>query len=462
MTQFKYTNTEKDINKIFKYNCDLSEELRNDKELCSLRNEADERINSSVELLKTLGYEKFIDKSNENHTKKQTKILKLQNWEDIVKEANEIYDNDIIIEDLLTKEEIEKAYEEREEIERKFSDYTGICNKTDLKFLIIAIGLQVAKVFLFPYIAKKYEYGESFDKSKRLAHDDKTIKTAQKEANNQYKKEKLKNHKNGYWINILYQPPAYDTINGSKKLGLNISGTSHRLYTLGHDPILGWIFGTANILTDVITFNDFRSFRVVRKPKPMHITKEKISIIDMFQESYQTIKDDYLNLPAAVFAQYQHLKSDVNTKMGLPVPIISTFNEQFASKLYSNQYDALCFERDLKIVGASFFTSLLIDMVIGLVHGLYRKPDENKDLYEVRTRKILLISNSIATSSTILNTYFTKNKKNLDIGSVFNTLIHLLTDIRFLLKIKDEFTGNEINKKLQSEIRKIEDMYNNF
>ena len=79
MTQFKYTNTEKDINKIFKYNCDLSEELRNDKELCSLRNEADERINSSVELLKTLGYEKFLDKSNENHTKKQTKILKLQN-----------------------------------------------------------------------------------------------------------------------------------------------------------------------------------------------------------------------------------------------------------------------------------------------------------------------------------------------------------------------------------------------
>ena len=78
--------------------------------------------------------------------------------------------------------------------------------------------------------------------------------------------------------------------------------------------------------------------------------------------------------------------------MGLPVPFLSSINENFSSKLYSEHYDALCFSRDLKIVGASFAVSKIIDIIITLTHGLFRKPDENQDLYEVKTRKILLIS----------------------------------------------------------------------
>ena len=41
-------------------------------------------------------------------------------------------------------------------------------------------------------------------------------------------------------------------------------------------------------------------------------------------------KADYLNLPAAIFAQGCHLKSDKFTKLGLPVPILETINPEFA------------------------------------------------------------------------------------------------------------------------------------
>ena len=34
----------------------------------------------------------------------------------------------------------------------------------------------------------------------------------------------------------------------------------------------------------------------------------------------------------------------------------------------------------------------LFDIIITLAHGLFRKENEDKDLFEVRTRKILLIS----------------------------------------------------------------------
>ena len=333
------------------------------------------------------------------------------------------------------------------DLDKQFEQATKL-TRTDIYFLMVASALQVTKSLVFPYIAEKFHYGESFDKSERLAHDDKSIEQAHKDANDEFK-EKHKKHKKGRWIEILYQTPAYDITKGSKDLGINMGGAYHRMYTLGHDPILGWVFGTMNILTDVITFNNFQSYRVRRKP--MRITQEYVPIYRMFQESYDLVKADYLNLPAAIFAQAQHLKSDEYTKIGLPIPILSSINEEFASELYRSNYDALCLARDLKVIGVSFAVSKIFDIIISLVHGLFREVDEDKNLYEVRTRKILLYSNSIASASTIVNACITSNPKNLDIGSLLNTVTHLFTDIRFIQQIKQEFLEKEFYNIVMGE-----------
>lgn len=191
----------------------------------------------------------------------------------------------------------------------------------------------------------------------------------------------------------------------------------------------------------------------------MIITPEAVSIGQMVQESWQLVQDDFLNLPAAVFAQAQHLKSDEYTKCGLPVPLLSSFNENFASNLYKSQYDALCFGRDVKIMGVSFIVSKIFDIIISLVHGLFRQEDENQALFECRTRKILLISNSIASTSTVIHAGVTANPKNLDIGSLLNTVTHLFTDIRFILRVKQEFIDSEISGRLQNEIKEIDRLY---
>ena len=240
-----------------------------------------------------------------------------------------------------------------------------------------------------------------------------------------------------------------------------MQGKYHRMYTLGHDPILGWLFGTANILTDVITMNDFHSYRVERKPH-MRITGEKVKMDKLFEESYHVIKADYLNLLAAIFAQAQHLKSDEYTKVGLPVPLLASFNETFASDLYKKQYDALCFSRDVKIVTTSYIVSIFIDMIISSVHSLFRSELEEQKLYSVRTRKILLVSNTIASTSSILNAYITKNPKKLDIGSLLLTITHLFTDVRFMAKIKDEFIHNEINKKVCQELEETDKIFREY
>lgn len=460
---FKYSDKEKDLNKVLKLNQCTSMQLLNDAELATTRSAADDNIDSTIALLQSLGYRSEVDQVKLDVQENTSKISFLNHpqeisWEELVTEANTQIANEVTLEDLLTPDEINDAFIKQNEIDVLFSKKTSIVNKTDLSFLAVATSLQVAKALLFPYVANKFGYGDTFDPKDRLEHNDPSINKAHKEANDAFRDKHQAKNKNGHWINILYQTPPYDITVGSAALGINMEGRYHRLHTLGHDPMLGWLFGTANILTDVITLNDFRSFRVDRKPK-MRITSTPVSIGMMLQESYAAAKDDYLNLPAAIFAQAQHLKSDVYTKTGLPVPLLATFNENYASALYKSNYDSLCFARDMKIVGASFGVSLLIDSIIGIVHGLFRQPEEDIKLFEVRTRKILLLSNSLASTSSIIQACITSNPQNLDIGSLLSTTTHLFRDIRFITKIKQEFIDNEINKQLQKELDEIDELW---
>lgn len=468
MGQFKYSKGEEKVNKVLKLNRDLSEEIQQDME--NTRAAADRSISESEALLRSLGMGNEMDLALREARQAGSSAPfsnkpEIQPWDELLKEANVRYTEPIQIEDILTPEEINSAFAEADEINAEFSRKTRIINKTDLAFLMIATALQATKSLVFPYVAEKFDYGKGLDPEKRVVHNDKSIEKAHREANDKFKNRHIEKHGAGKWMNILYNPVPYDITKGAPDLGINLGGMYHRMYTLGHDPILGWLFGTANILTDCITINTLKTYRVSRVdpntgvPK-MCITKEVVPLGSMFRESYDMIKADYLNLPAAIFAQAQHLKSDKYTKVGLPVPILSTINENFASKLYRENYDALCFERDLKIIGVSFIVSKFIDIIISLTHGLFNKDNEKQELYEVKTRKILLISNAIASTSTIINAVITENPKNLDIGSLLNTVAHLWTDIRFITKIKKEFIEAEIQKKFQKEIDDLDELYN--
>ena len=469
MSRFKYSSDELDMNKILKMNQDISQAMLDDDDMAQTRKSADDSIEASLALLRSLGKGKEVAKlSADIAAKEKNRPLEvrpvLESWEDIVTQANLHEPNKVVLEDIMSEAEIESAFAELDAIEEQFSKKTSIVNKTDLAFLAIATALQVTKSLAFPYVAEKFDYGKSFDPSERLAHNDKSIEQAHKDANDKFRDKRIEKHGTGHWINILYQTVPYDITKGSKDLGINMGGKYHRMYTLGHDPILGWIFGTANILTDCITFNNFHTNRISRVDpltgaKKMVITPEVVFLGRMFSECYDEVKADPLNLPSALFAQAQHIKSDEFTKLGLPVPLLPSLNEDFASKLYSENYDALCFARDAKIVGASFVISKLFDMIISLLHGLFRKDCEDKNLYEIRSRKILLISNAIASSSTIINATITSNPKNLDIGSLLNTVTHLFTDVRFILKIKQEFIKNEISDRVQKELSEVDALY---
>ncbi len=381
-------------------------------------------------------------------------------------------ETEIAFEDILSPAEIASAFSRVNEIENQFAQVTGIINKKDLSFLFIATALQTVKWILFPP-TDIANFGKSFDPNNRLKHNDPSIEEAHKKSLKDYQT-RHRNEDGSWswdmrkdsdhpktWSEILFTTVPYDRIKGAAAIdGLNLNGNNHRLKTLGHDPVLGWIFGTANILTDTITFTDLSSYRVNKI-----ILNEQVPLPQIFIKTIDYACYDWHCLAAALAAQGAHLASDVYTKRGLPVPVLGVFNPELASKLYNEHYDALCLARDTKtlgIIAASAAVSALINLIIAITHGMFYTPQTDgtsRELYEVRTRKIILISNAIASGSNIIYCYLAKNWNKLDIGGILVTIGRLFADMRFILRIKDEFIQNAVDNDLQREVQRLDNLY---
>lgn len=335
--------------------------------------------------------------------------------EDIVWQAEKHCPYDVILEDLLSQAEFEHAYGDLANIEREFRQCTTL-DGVDLSVVITAAALQTLRWVLMPTI------GNTIDKAARITSDEgeALVKKAKKEfvdkhekwsAKKEHKGRHLREQEGKTWKEIVFSPVPYDAISGSKKvLKVGLSGRTHRYRTLGHDPILGWIFGTANILTDTLTLNNLVSYRV----KKGSLTDHTLLIPQLLMETSNQVQNDKHKLPAAIFRQALHYKSDIYTKDGLPVPLLGAFSETLAGNLYTSQYDFLCFLKDSKIEGAS--------------------------------------------TGNVAAAFITKNAKMLDVGGLLITISRLYTDTRFIARAKEEFIQGRLDSNLEQLIKNADEM----
>lgn len=451
MGRYHYTDSEKELNKVLKYQQDELTEIN--QQISELSSSRDARISESEMLLKSLGYEpkqsvpKIVSESLGT-----TPNIVPESWEDIVQQAEERYPYDVELEDILSQAEFENAYRDLENINKEFRQSTKL-DGVDLSMVIVAAALQTLRWALMLAI------GAPIDKASRMTAEegDELVKKLKKEFAEKHKDwpaekkqqgRRLRKQEGKTWKEIIFSGVPYDAIKGSRKvLGIGLSGNTHRYRTLGHDPVLGWVFGTSNILTDTLTLNNLTSYRVEKGV----MTNKILLIPQLFVETSDQIQSDKYMLPAAVFRQALHYKSDIKTRDGLPVPLLGVFSETLAGKLYSSQYDFLCFVRDSGIEGISAILSVLINMVISLLHGLYynEEIDGNRDLFEVRTRKILLYSNTLASTGNAAAALIMKNLKMLDIGGLLVTISRLYTDARFIARAKEEFIQGRLDDNLR-------------
>jgi hypothetical protein len=320
------------------------------------------------------------------------------------------------------------------DIDKDFAKATKLNNK-DISFLFLATALQCVRQYVFTNDAFRFDTASDSDKAI---------------------KGNIKKIIPKHWSQILLGSVPYDAVHQTdefKTLNIKtgIGGTTHRYRTLGHDPILGWVFGPMNILSDSLTKSDFVTTYSVMSNKISGIYPE--GTYGAFNNAIGQIQADKWNLPASIGKQAIHFGSDYFTKQGLPIPLIGSINNDF-SKLMTTKFNI-----DLYSVSRSVLLSTLINQIVFWIHTFFydEQKDISRELYEVRTRKILSYSNLIASVSNVIvvaigavagvttenSDLIKKSLQKLDIGGILVTIYRLISDYNFIKNVKEEFLSNQ-------------------
>ena len=356
-----------------------------------------------------------------------------------------------------------------DDLDAEFEEQTGL-KKADFAFLFLATALQLGRIILINAITEVENAGQGNTKEDIL-------KGVQKKVLGKYDNGVIEEAR-------PYYAPRNQIITGrgvpydaTAFLGTKESffkGANHRFATVGHDPVLGLIIGTANILTNTITVVDESLIsKYSTKAIPLALIKCHTNhvVYDanlkkpqigaptipgvMMKKAIERYEDDKESIAAALIKQIIHIGTDLYTPKGIQIPganlILSNSN---VDKL--TQY--VNFGEMLK-VEASTGIAAFINFIIGVLHGLLYDESkyDSREVYSIKTRKILMLSNTIATTSNLIwvgaNVYVgDKNQiKNLDIGGLIVTMYRLINDPKFIRQVKEEFVFGKFNKLIQGD-----------
>lgn len=250
------------------------------------------------------------------------------------------------------------------------------------------------------------------------------------------------------WKDVLFQGVPYDITTPSAHVSnAQLSGATHRYRTLGHDPVLGWIFGTANIMTNSLTKSDIITTYQVANQRIVRLYP--LGTPAMMQRAANYALDDSMLLVAATARQAIHFGSDYFTKQGLPIPFLGTLSPETAHRFMNTNFKNPA-HIDMWSITRGVALAALINELIAFIHRLFYNPsrDGAESLYEVRTRKILSYSGIMSTSSNAIIVAFTKDLSKLDVGGILVTLTRIVSDYKFIHEIKKDFLKNELYDRI--------------
>ena len=349
-----------------------------------------------------------------------------------------------------------------DQVGRDFAKATGL-NGKDLCFLFAATALQCLR----QYVLEKPIERDLHDKSELPAHnrqdemwhtaDRLKEGTAGKQLSGWYRASKEE-------ILYTYSVP-FDVMGGTKDFGvgghaeLGLGGKTHRFKTLGHDPLYGWVFGTGNIMTNTLTNYRMSTYHVKGGKVVAYGNTGK-----MLRHFWQRSKSEPDVFAMCVIKEGLHLSSDMYSKMGIPLPGIERWSgPEAAHQLVEYGMDCGLLIKMAKQSEAAMVINLLIGMLHRLTMG---GPEEDRRLLEVRTRKILLWSNCLATASNVIKTAVESGAgiaardpavikhaaEGFDWGGLLVTGYRLVKDVSFIRRVEKEFLEERFYEKVMQEI----------
>ena len=287
MSKYKYSELEQQINQVLLHQ---SRELEGIKKLDPVALES--RISESESLLKSLGYE-LPDQPLVNTTKRKP-VMVVPTWESLCIEAEQVVGANADLESIFSAEELRENSAAIQQMNREFNMLHHL-DKYDVAISAAAGLLAAAVDILLVGIPQKTPDGLSAGKLSDFIR---------AEFDKKFPEEEMTKLANSKVSKVPYD--AQD----NRHTSINVDGLSayyHRLLSLGHDPLLGFVFGVADILTNRMTTID-KSGKIVSQVMEVYADRKESDVF------------------AALAKQIIHFKSDITTSMGLPAPLMSLFN----------------------------------------------------------------------------------------------------------------------------------------
>lgn len=351
-----------------------------------------------------------------------------------------------------------------DDLDVEFAKQTNL-NYKDIEFLFFAITIQCIGWYFSPKITNNFSKISTDERHSAGADGQLEFQQGEKIAlDNKEDLKKSKKYPDKSKMFLIAVP--YDVMEGTKnveipgisEIGKNIYGKNHHVATMGHDPILGYLFGTINILTRTVTFKtptlQTNLVRLRQGSNRSQYLGPEIGFIEALRRAIESASEDFTRVPAAILRQSIHMQSDKFTKQGLPIPIIDAERAQALLEQGWNSYEL---ERMMKfgvkniaVVGIQAVIRCFLNVIIETMHTLLF--DENKDknfnLYQVRTKKILMYSNVIASNSNVIYAAICRDTSKLDVGGILVTIYRILNDREFIREIKQEFIYGQYRDRL--------------
>lgn len=229
---------------------------------------------------------------------------------------------------------------------------------------------------------------------------------------------------------------AYDPSTNSK-LAEKVAGLgprTHRYQSLGHDPLLGFIFGIKDILTGHFTA----------------ISKHGEVISQAVTAPFKPDENFFVRVLEALKLHWGHLMSDVATPAGLPAPLMPLLSFLQFGKIGDKEYTISEVARMMYRSGYDFrhfvATSIPVaisELIVRLGHFIQALHD-GKGLVEaipmasnLTVRRKLIIAHGVAMTINAGKVYVTKNIMGISWAQMLVLTRYLVPEIRYLAFGKD-------------------------
>lgn len=445
MSKFRYTEFEHEMNTVLKHQNEVLSNIHFPSDA-----QTDSVISKAEELLRLLGKDPQ-DVQSLPVINKATKVITVPTWEELVQDAERHVGSNYDLESIFTEEELQSNEAAIRQMREEYNTLHRL-DGFDISIVALASIVGAAVDILLVGVPEKSKTGLKAGPLSDYIRD---------YFDKMFPEEEMKNLANSKKSKVPYD--AQDNRNTSIFVE-GLSSYYHRLLQLGHDPLLGFIFGVSDILNGKMTTIDKMG-----------------NIVSQVMDNYEGRKE--ATIFAALTKQVLHLKSDVTTSMGLPVPLMALFNLlQFGSigeeeqtiaeivqGMYYEGYDFIHF-------CSMSVSAMLVEVIVRLCYAIKRKAEGHpmKDCipFSLNREKhpklatMLFVAHAGATAANIGKIAFTKNPVAINYPEWLAFAKYSYIQLKWILTEKpakrDAYVRGKINDELNALLLESEKAFTEF